>query len=207
MRAIWAAATGVLLGVTGCAGAVPGAASPAADFAQGDPTAMRISATTVVDTRLSPLVPVHVTPERGGAIAVTFARRGRTQATARLDPATLQVLSAETNGPSEAPQAPASGATRVVLDGGRFIVCWTEQSADGGRHAMARLWAPDGHALGPAVPISPPDADVLGAPHAALADGRHAVVTFGSTSGGAFELRAVALEDASSKSAEVTARR
>jgi hypothetical protein len=63
-------------------------------------------------------------------------------------------------------------------------VCWTEQSADGGRHAMARLCATDGHALGHAVAISPPDADVLGAPHAATADGRHAVVTFGSTSGG-----------------------
>ena len=206
MRAILAAATGVLLGVTGCAATLPGAAATSAEFPPGD-QAMRISATTVVDTHLSPLVPVHLSPERGGAIAVTFARRGRTQATARLDPTTLQVLSAETSGPSEAPQSPASGATRVVLDGGRFIVCWTEQSADGGRQAMARLWAPDGHALGPAVAISPPDADVLGAPHAASADGRHAVVTFGSNSGGAFELRAVALEDATrSKDAEVARR-
>jgi hypothetical protein len=124
-----------------------------------------------------------------------------------LDPATLQVLSAETSGPSEAPQAPASGATRVVLDGGRFIVCWTEQSADGGRRAMARLWAPDGHSLGPALAISPPDADVLGAPRAASADGRHAIVTFGSTNGDTFELRAVALEDATRpKDAEVARR-
>jgi hypothetical protein len=206
MRAIWAAATGVVLGVTGCAATLPGAAATSADFTQGD-QAMRISATSVVDTHLSPLVPVHLTPERGGAIAVTFARRGQKQATARLDPATLQLLSAETTGPAEAREAPASGATRVVLDGGRFIVCWTEQSADGGRHAMARLWAPDGHALGPAVAISPPEADVLGAPHATSTDGRHAVVTFGSTSGGTFELRAVALEDATQSKVAEMARR
>jgi hypothetical protein len=187
------------MGLMGCASTVAVQAAKSAEFAAPDQAAVRISAATVVDAHVSPLVPVHVMPERE-AIAVTFGQRGRTQTT-RLDPVTLQVLSAETTGPSEARREPASGSTRVVLDGGRAVVCWTEQGADGGRRAMAQLWEANGHLLGPAVPISPPDADVLGAPRAASSDGRHAVVTFASTSGGTFELRAVALEDASKSDA------
>jgi hypothetical protein len=193
------------LGLMGCASTVAVQAPKSAEFAAPDKAAVRISAATVVDAHVSPLVPVRVTPERE-AIAVTFGQRGHTQTT-RLDPVTLQVLSAETEGPAEVRQEPARSAARVVLDGGRAVVCWTEQGADGGRRAMAQLWEADGRSLGPALAISPPDADVLGAPHATSSDGRHAVVTFASTSGGAFELRAVAIEDTSKSDSTETASR
>jgi hypothetical protein len=193
MRAIGLHGAVVAFAMTGCAGTIGGSAR--AVFAPADSPSVRISAAAVVNSRLSPLVPVHLTSD-GAGVAVTFGHQGRTQATARLDPATLQVLSVQEGGPSEPRQEPAWGPARVGLDGGRFLVCWTETSPDGGRRVMARLWAADGHSLGAAVPISPADADVLGAPNAVSTDGRHALVTFAAASGTGFELRAVSLENA-----------
>jgi hypothetical protein len=180
--------------MTGCAGSLSGAAAKPMDAGLREQATLRIGATAVVDSHLSPLVPVHLSGN-GSGVSVTFGERGKVQATAQLDPVTLQVMSTEKAGASEPRQQPEWTAKRVPLEGGRFLVCWTERDADGSSRAMARLWAADGHALGPAVRISPADADVLGAPRAASTDGRHTVVTFASSSGGPFELRAVSLED------------
>jgi hypothetical protein len=193
MRTYWPYWALVTFAMTGCGGTMGGARR--AEFAPTDRPSIRVSAAAVVNSRLSPMVPVHLTSD-GAGVDVTFGHQGRTQATAQLDPATPQVLSVQEGGQSEAQQGPAWGVARAVLDGGRFIVCWTETSADGGRRVMARLWAADGHSLGAAVPISPADADVLGAPHAVSSDGRHALVTFAAASATGFELRAVSLENA-----------
>jgi hypothetical protein len=194
---VGAAAVGVMamaMGALGCAGGMGQSGTRAAEFDPRVQPSLRIGGSTLIDARLSPLVPVDVKSD-GVAINVRFGERGRTQAAASLDPLTGRVLSRATGGRSEPAQNAEWGTTRVTLEGGRSIVCWTEQSADGGRRAMARLWAADGHPLGSPVAISSPEADVLGTPRAASVDGRHAVVTFASTSGGSFELRAVALED------------
>ena len=126
----------------------------------------------------------------------TFGLPGHTQVLTRLDPASLELLSREQTGRSELPSAPATGATHVELEGGRFLVCWTRVRADGGHEAVAQMWTANGSSLGVPMVISALDADVFGAPQAATADGRHVLVTFPETSGESFELRAVSLEDA-----------
>jgi hypothetical protein len=178
----------------GCA-ATGGAARSNAANAGTEFSAVRIAETRVLDARVNPMVPVQMAAE-GSALAVTFGERGREQVVTRIGPASLDLLSREQSGRSPATAAPSWGATRVALEGGRFLICWTHQNSDGGRQALAQMWAANGAKLGEPVIISPPDADVLGAPRAATTDGRHVLVTFASTSGEGFELRAVSLEDA-----------
>jgi hypothetical protein len=59
---------------------------------------------------------------------------------------------------------------------------------------MAQEWTAYGSRVGTAVPISPPDADVIAVPQLVSIDGRHAVAAFVATSGERFELLAVSLE-------------
>jgi len=165
-------------------------------LAGGGVPPLRVVATRTVDSRVQPMVPVHLAAE-GGNIAVTFAQRGRQQVVTRLNPASLELVSSAAAGRSEAPAAPARGAARVELEGGRLVTLWTHENADGGRQVVAQMWTASGSRLGAPVVISPPDADVLGAPHAATIDGRHVLVTFAATAGESFELRAVSLEDGS----------
>jgi hypothetical protein len=138
---------------------------------------------------------VRLAPE-GSSVTATFGLPGHKQVVTRLDPASLEQLSREQTGHSELPAAPSTGAERVELEGGRFLVCWTRVSADGGHEAVAQMWTASGSSMGAPTVISPPDADVFGAPRAATTDGRHVLVTFPETSGESFELRAVSLEDA-----------
>jgi hypothetical protein len=141
------------------------------------------------------MVPVQMAAD-GSTVAITFGERGRQQVVTRLDPASLDLVSSISAGRSQAATAPSTGVSRVPLEGGRFVVCWTHQNVDGGRQAMAQVWSEAGVRLGAPLVLSPPDADVIGAPHAATADGRHVVVTFAAAAGESFELRAVSLEDA-----------
>ena len=192
MRAIvrWAAVG--LLGSTGCA--ATGAAGRPSALVETNLPSVRVGEERVVGTRINPLVPVHVTRD-GSAIEVTFGKRGR-ETVARLDPDSLDLLSEQQGGHAEAPAPPSTAATRVALGGGRFLECWTEASGDGGRRAMARMWGLNGLPRGAAVAISPPDADVIGAPLVASVDGQHVVATFAVASGGSFQLRAASLEGA-----------
>jgi hypothetical protein len=204
-RLVWTGIAALALG--GCAGANRSASGPAIEPGSGDLSPLRFVAARSLDSRVQPMVPVHLAAE-GGDVAVTFGRRGRQQVTTRLDPGSLELLSSTPNGQSEAPAAPASGAARVDLESGRFIVCWTHENADGGRQAMAQMWTQSGSRVGPPLVISAPDADVLGAPRATTTDGRHVLVTFAASTGKSFELRAVSLEDADHASdLEQTARR
>jgi len=189
----WAAIASFGLG--GCAAANGDAGSRPVDLGRGEASAVRVGGTRILDAHVNPMVPVHMAAERG-SVAVTFGQPGRRGVVARLDPSSLQLLSHEQTGRSEPPAAPSTEASHVVLGGGRILVCWTEDSADGSRHAVAQLWAANGSRLGAPVLISPPDADVFGAPNAVSVDGRHVVVTFASSTGQSFDLTAVALEDA-----------
>jgi hypothetical protein len=176
----------------GCGAA--GASGRPTEFAGTDLASLRVAETRVVDERVNPMVPVHLATE-GSSITATFGLPGHKLVVTRLDPASLELLSREQTGRSEPPSAPSTGATRVALEGGRFLVCWTRDSADGGHEAVAQMWTASGSSLGAPMVISPPDADVFGAPRAATTDGRHVLVTFPETSGESFELRAVALEE------------
>jgi len=177
----------------GCGAA--GASGRPTEFVGDDLASLRVAETRVVNENVNPMVPVHLATE-GSNITATFGLPGRRQVVTRLDPASLDLLSNEQTGRSEEPSAPSTGAARVELDGGRFLVCRTRDRADGGHEAVAQMWTASGSRLGAPTVISPPDADVFGAPRAATADGRHVLVTFPETSGGPFELRAVSLEDA-----------
>jgi hypothetical protein len=197
------------LGVGGCATTSRGAGSQTLALARGEESGMRVGETRVLDAHVNPMVPVHLATE-GGVVAVTFGQAGR-GVVAWVDPSSLQLLSRQPAGRSEGPSAPSTEPTRVLLDGGRFLVCWTRQGSDGGRHAVVRLWTRNGSPVGEPLVISPSDDEVFGSPSAMSIDGRHVVVTFTATSGNAFELRAVSLEDTQSRGArgdsERTARR
>ena len=85
-------------------------------------------------------------------------------------------------------------ASRVQLEGGRFILCWTRGSVEEGHRALAQAFGADGGPLGAPVVISPPDVDVIGAPQAITTDGQHVVATFAAASEKSTELLAVPLE-------------
>jgi len=163
-------------------------------------SSLRVGETRVLDTHINPMLPVHLASE-GNSIAVTFGQTGRREALARLDPGSLQLLARQETGRSEERAAPSTEGARVELDGGRYLVSWTQLSPDGGRYAVAQITMADGAPVGAPVVLSPPDADVFGAPLAVSTDGRRVVVTFAATSGESFELRAVAL-DANSRQSD-----
>jgi len=194
MRAALAFVGIASLGLGGCATTRVGGGGQGADFASGAVSSVRVGETRVLDSHANPMVPVHLAAE-GSHVAVRFAHAGRREAVTQLDSESLELLSRQQTGRSEPPSPPSTGPTRVELDSGRFLVCWTEQSTDGGRHAMAQLWARDGSPVGAPLVISPPEADVFGSPRAASSDGRHIVVTFTSALADGFELRVVSLED------------
>jgi hypothetical protein len=109
---------------------------------------------------------------------------------------------------------PASGAgaegpaSRIELDGARFVVCWTRGSVEKGHRALAQTFDLDGTPRGAPAVISPPGMDVVGAPRALTTDGRHVVATFDGWSGGDYERVAVELADvAEPYEANLTARR
>jgi hypothetical protein len=178
----------------GCAATGSAARGSVSDFARRDVSGLRVVATRAVDAHVQPMVPVHLAPE-GSNVAITFGQRGRQQRVTRLDPASLHLVSSETAGRAEAFAAPSAGPARVELEGGRFVVLWTQDNANGGRQAMAQMWTAAGSRLGEPLVISSPDADVFGAPSATTTDGHHVLVTFAATAGPSFELRAVSLED------------
>lgn len=175
---------------------------------KGEAPSVHVGEARVLDTRVTPMLPVHVASE-GSAVAVTYARTGRVGAATRIDPESLRPLSSQAEGPVQGPLGASTGASRVALEGGRFLLCWTAGSVEWGHRAMAQVFdSADGSPRGAPVEISAPEVDVLGSPRAATADGRHVVVTFTATSGRSFELTAVSLEDAApAHGAGVTAQR
>ena len=146
----------------------------------------------VVAEKVNPRVPVEVSVETG-TVAVHFAQ-GRERGTlVRLD-GTGTPVSSEESVPAGAPRAPTAGPVRVVLEHGRFIVCFRRGDTERGYRLMAQAWTADGSPLGEPVQVSPPDADVYSAPQVVAVDARRAMATFPAFSDGRFALFAVPLE-------------
>src|SRR5579864_1163219 len=159
MRAMFVVGSLLALGMAGCATSNGFAVVPSQDA-----PSVRVGEARVLDPGVNPLVPVHVT-SYGDAIEVRMAHAGRVGALMRLDAASLETLSRQEHVAVEGPSAPSTQPARVGLDGGRVFVCWTTGTIESGRHVMAQsLNAADGSPRGAPVMISPPDADVLGAP-------------------------------------------
>jgi hypothetical protein len=200
-------AVAAMLGTFGCATSATGRGQPgfAGAAADGMPS-VRVGELRVIDPHVNPMVPVHIAAE-GGEVGVTFGLE-HSGAHERLDAVSLQAVSWEPSA-KEDRAAPSTGVTRVALDGNRFLLCWTEGTLESGHRAMAQMHrASDGSALGAPIEISPPDADVFGAPQAVTTDGHHVVATFAASSEGSFRLVAVPIDDIASVSpSELTARR
>jgi hypothetical protein len=196
-----------LLGAFGCATSGTGRGQPGFAGAGSDAMpSVRVGELRVIDPHVNPMVPVHVTSENN-QVGITFGLE-YTGAHEQLDAVSLQPVSWEPSA-RENRSAPSTGVTRVALDGNRFLLCWTEGTLESGHRAMAQMHrASDGAPLGAAVEISPPDADVFGAPQAVTTDGHHVVATFAASSEGAFRLVAVPIDDVASViPSELTARK
>jgi hypothetical protein len=200
-------AVAAMLGTFGCATSGTGRGQPGFAGAASDAMpSVRVGELRVIDAHVNPMVPVHVATE-GGEVGVTFGLE-HSGAHERLDAVSLRAVSWEPSA-KEDRAAPPVGFARVALDGNRFLLCWTEGTLESGHRAMVQMHrASDGSALGSPVEISPPDADVFGAPQAVTTDGHHVVATFAASSEGSFRLVAVPIDDIASVSpSELTARR
>jgi hypothetical protein len=183
--------------LTGCAGA-RGVMSraPLGEHLDGalEPS-VRVGAARVLDDGVNPLVPLRLAV-KDGSIAVSFAHLGR-GTSERIDPDSLEP---RWRVPEEALRdagSPRAAAQRIVLDGGRFLVCWTSGHVEWGHRAMAQMFnSSDGSPRGGPVAISPPSADVVGSPRAITYDGHRVVAMYAAMSGSSFQLLAVPIEDA-----------
>ena len=137
------AALGVL---TGCASA-RGAATGARDVVTGDhievagsalAPSVHVGEARVLDTRVNPLVPVRLAI-REGSIAVSFARLGRA-ASEEIDPGSLEPRSTQLGETLRDAPSPTTGVERIVLDGNRFLVCWTSGDVEWGHRAMVQMF-------------------------------------------------------------------
>jgi hypothetical protein len=205
----------IKLGLVGIVGLVGGCASTGggtgrvdADFSEftrrGTPSVL-VGDPRVVDAKVNPLVPVRASMD-GNAVTLRFGRPRHASGVARLQASSFELVSVSEPVSTDAPAQPT--ATRAVLDGGHFIMCWKRGDAERGYRAMAQVYEQDGTPLGTPAAISPPDVDVVGVPQVLTTDGHHVVATFAAATDDSFELLAVPIADASgSDETAVTARR
>jgi hypothetical protein len=180
--------------MTGCATTRGEASGDRTGAGLGLPS-VRVGEPRVLDATVNPLVPVRLGLD-GGEIAVSFAHV-RGSAREQIDPESLEIRG-RSEGPMT-PEAPATSVQRIVLDHGRFLVCWTSGSVEWGHRVMAQMFnSSDGSPRGVPVAISPANADVVGAPRAITSDGNHVVALFSATTGSSFQLLAVSIDDATS---------
>jgi hypothetical protein len=156
----------------------------------GDPT-VHVGEAHVIDARVNPLVPVGVTAD-GSALVIRYGS-GKSRGVARLDARSLEQLPSAADDTAKAPPA-STGAARVLLPSGRFLMIWKRGSAEWGYRAMAQEFGAGGSPYGAPVIISQPDVDVVGSPQAVTTDGQHVVATFAAASDSGFKLVAVPLE-------------
>jgi hypothetical protein len=199
-----------ICGLVGCAstGGGPGRGEPDfSGFTRRDAPSVLAGDARVVGANVDPLAPVQTSTE-GSAVTVRFGRPRHTGAVARLEPSSLQLLSIEEPQNVDDSPSPPQQATRVLLEDGRFIVCWKRGNAESGYRAFAQAYKPDGTPVGAATVISPPDMDVIGVPQVVTTDGHHVLATFAVGAESSFELLAVPIEDVSESINEsLTARR
>jgi hypothetical protein len=180
--------------MTGCA-TTRGVASRGPLGEAGLAPSVRVGEARVLDARVNPLVPLRIALD-GAEITVSFAHLG-SSASERIDPESLEV-----RGRSVEPmhqEAPPTSVQRIVLDHGRFLVCWTTGNLEWGHRVMAQMFnSSDGSPRGGPVAISPANADVVGAPGAITSDGNRVVAMFSAATGSSFQLMAVSIDDATS---------
>jgi hypothetical protein len=189
--------------MTGCASA-RGATIGARDVATGDhleaaasalAPSVHVGEARVLDTRVNPLVPLRLAI-KDGTIAVSFARLGRA-ASEEIDPGSLEPRSTQIGETLREAPSPTTGVQRIVLDGNRFLVCWTSGDVEWGHRAMVQMFnGSDGSPRGAPVAISPASADVIGPPRAITYDGNRVVALYSAMAGSSFQLVAVPIEDA-----------
>jgi len=193
--------------LTGCVGA-RGVTSraPLGEHLDGalEPS-VRVGEARVLDDGVNPLVPLRLTV-KDGSIAISFAHLGR-GATEQIDPDSLEPRSRTSEVALRDAESPSTVVQRIVLDGGRFLVCWTSGDVEWGHRAMAQMFnSSDGSPRGGPVAISPASADVVGPLRAITYDGNRVVAMYAAMSGSSFQLMAVPIEDASPRSVERSVR-
>jgi hypothetical protein len=204
----------IKLGLVGVLGLVGGCASTGAgaprleadlsDFARRGAPSVLVGDARVVEAKINPLVPVQASKE-GNAVTLRFGRPRHASGVARLQTSSFEV-SIDEPAVADAPTPPT--ATRALLDGGHFVVCWKRGDAERGYRAVAQVYGQDGTPLGAPTVVSPPDVDVIGVPQVLTTDGHRVVATFAAAADSSFELLAVPIADASAgDDAAVTARR
>jgi hypothetical protein len=186
---------GLAVLAVGCAtfGATPEQDGFGATMAQGGGASVRAGEARIVAVRVNPRVPIQAAAD-GDTVALRFGHARGASALVHLDGKTLAPVASEEAVATDRSTAPARGPVRVVLQGGRFVVCFRHSDGESGYRLMAQAWTADGSPLGPPVPISPPEADVYSAPEMVALDGHRAVVAFPAVADGQFELMAVPLE-------------
>ncbi len=190
---------GIVSMVAGCASTGAGQVSRGEpDFSsfirRGDP-AVLVGDARVVDAKVNPLVPVQASTE-GNEVTLRFGRRRHVEGVARLEGSSFETVSLEQATVADDATPPAR-ATRVMLDGGHFIVCWKRGDAERGYRALAQVYKLDGTPVGAPAVISPANVDVVGMPQVVSTDGHHVLATFAAASDGSFVLMAVPIEDGS----------
>jgi hypothetical protein len=191
-----------LAGLTGCAsaGGEAGRASLGEHTGGALGPSVRVGEVRVVGRGVNPLVPLRLAV-KDGAIAVSFAHFGH-GATEQIDPDSLEPRSTASEAPLRDAESPSASVQRVVLDGGRFLECWTSGNVEWGHRVMVQMFnASDGSPRGGPVAISTPSADVVGPPRVISYDGNRVVAMYSEVSGSSFQLMAVPIEDASTESA------
>jgi hypothetical protein len=181
-----------LLGTSACAARPQGEAA-SLHFAVSPPSA-NVTNVRVLSSRVNLQEPVSLSTE-GDDVVVRFAIRGRAGASYRLDPETLDVRAAEqvTFPPHERPR------TAPFLRADQSTVTLADRSSlafvtdDASSRVLVQSYAPDG-SLRSESSVSPASMEVVGAPRAATADGRHVVVAFYTSTGVGFDLVAASVE-------------
>ncbi|MDB4936554.1 MAG: hypothetical protein JWP87_3526 [Labilithrix sp.] len=194
-----------LLALGGCAG-VESSRGASVDFAVGSasasaPASIRVVRFRILTHRVNLQEPVILGTLAGpegtpGEVTITVALRGHEGVTFAVDPVSLDARTAKLYAypPREAPTsapAVAPAESRVSLEGGLSLACWTDQES--GR-VLAQVHDADGSARGAPVSVDVPGMAGFGAPRAMSSDGRHVVVTFFASDEVGFALVAASLE-------------
>jgi hypothetical protein len=163
--------------------------------------AIRVSQPRVLSHHVNLLEPVLLgTPAGADAaptdVTITFALRGHEGATFAVDAASLNVRTAKLytyppHAKRATPPVFTLAPSRVALEGGASISCWTDQET--GR-AFAQVRDANGSSRGEPVAVSSPGMTLFGEPQAVTSDGRHVVITFFASDEDGFALVAASLE-------------
>ena len=182
---------------TGCAtSGLPNAPEAlGATMAQKESSALCVGEVQMLDAHVNPLAPVRLSATRD-VILVRFTHPRAGGALLQLNATSLASVAPEAVVAAERVVLASNTSARVVFGDGRFVTTWKAGDAERGYRLMAQAWADGGSSLGQPVAISPPEADVLGAPQVVALEGDsggRAVVTFTAMVGERAELLAVPL--------------